>query len=342
METLTLRNRVFVALLIGAAFGAVTWWSLSTSPEDAQGRDFTYPWLAGRFLLHGQNPYLAIRTATTPYAPVFLYPLSAAIVALPFSWTSSQSAAILFVGISFAALTFVLSRGGWWRLVIFASAPAYSAAASAQWSTLLMACSLVVPAVGLLMCKPTIGIPLLAFQSSRRAILSAIVGGLVLAIVSFLLVPTWPLDWLHTLRGAGRQYRAPMLTPLGAVIALAALRWRQPEARLLLVLAILPQNAFFYDQFVLLLIPKSRREALIAATCSTAAYLLVLIFARGAPNLLVLSAQLMPVMITGLYLPALVMVLRRPNEGAVLVPRLERLLRPLPLWLRGAPSLSAN
>ncbi len=317
MQILTLRSRVLAALLIGCAFGIVTWHELSNANHAIQGSDFTYPWLAAQALIHGQNPYTYVAHSVTPVEPVFLYPLSAAVLATPFAWFSAKVAAVLFVVVGFAALAFVLSRDGWWRLVIFVSAPAYAVAYSAQWSPLLMACALTIPAVGLLMCKPTIGIPLLAFQSSERAIAAGGVGVLVLLAISYALVPTWPLDWIHAMRGAIGQYQPPILTPFGAVLVLAVLRWRQPEARLLLFMACMPQNALFYDQFPLLLIPKTRREALIAACCSFAAYLYGNLFVQILPGMdrAGRTAQLLPYVIAGLYLPALVMVLRRPNEG---------------------------
>jgi hypothetical protein len=64
-----------------------------------------------------------------------------------------------------------------------------------------------------------------------------------------------------------------------------------------------PQNAFFYDQLPLMLIPRTRNELMIIALISQFAALL-------APDQ---TADRAPDMIAGLYLPSLVLVLLRTN-----------------------------
>jgi hypothetical protein len=72
-----------------------------------------------------------------------------------------------------------------------------------------------------------------------------------------------------------------------------------------------PQTGFLYDQFPFFLIPKSTPEMAFAVICSLRPF--VIAFDRA--NIVTLSRAYIPLLIVGLYLPALVMVLRRPNEG---------------------------
>jgi hypothetical protein len=81
-------------------------------------------------------------------------------------------------------------------------------------------------------------------------------------------------------------------------------------------MALAPQNGFFYDQLPLLLVPQTRMEMILIAAASQIAYY----FANTTPlfgsDVPAWSAQFFPYMVVGMYLPALVLVLRRPNEGA--------------------------
>ncbi len=78
----------------------------------------------------------------------------------------------MFFGLSSAALAYVITRDGLWRVHVFMSAPFVTAALLVQFSPLLMAATFL-PAVGFLTTlKPNIGLPLLALppdlESRRR------------------------------------------------------------------------------------------------------------------------------------------------------------------------------
>ena len=78
-----------------------------------------------------------------------------------------------------------------------------------------------------------------------------------LAVVSLAAMPTWPREWLAQLPDSPYHF-SPLRTPLGFILLLALARWRRPEARLLVVLGIVPQSPFVYEVLPLFLIPKSR------------------------------------------------------------------------------------
>jgi hypothetical protein len=255
----------------------------------------------------------------TPFTPTLFYPAPAGLIVVPIAWLSARLAATIFMAVGAGCLAFTITARSMWRLIIFASAPMYQACVSVQWSPLLLAGALWWPALGLVVAKPNIALPLLAMQSTRRAVMAAFIGGSALVVVSLAIVPAWPLHWYQTVRHAPvvSQYKIPILTLWGMGTALAVLRWRRPEARLLLGLACSPQNFFLYDQLPLLLVPSSRAEMIVAVWCSWAAYVIWQLFAFHAHAGTVSdSASMYSFTIAGLYLPALVMVLLRPNHYA--------------------------
>jgi hypothetical protein len=215
-------------------------------------------------------------------------------------------------------------------LAVLLSAPFVLCVFAAQLSAAFVAASLVPAAQGLLVIKPTIGVALLAARPTRWAI----VGGAVLCVAALLVLPSWPREWLAAVAGSP-YYHAPILRgPVGPLLGLAALKWRRPEARILLVLACVPQLLLFYDQLPLALVPRSERERLVFTWSSWLAYIgWIVTSSHGAFDVVDLR-EAAPWVLVLVYLPALVMVLRRPNEGNV--PRwVERAVTALPAWLRG-------
>jgi hypothetical protein len=305
-----------VALLVAFAAAGLTAWLFARRPSNVQGMDFTYPWLAGRALLERIDPYAYVRAhPPLPWTSTLFYPATAAVLAMPFAWCSARVASTLFVAGGFGFLAYHLARDGWWRLAMLLSAPAYAVCWSAQWSPLLVGAALYAPALGLLAAKPNFALPLLAYQRSRRAIGPAIMGGLALLLVSLLLAPSWPLHWIQALRSApeAAQYAVPLFTRYGWILTLATLRWRRPEGRMLLGLACVPQNFLFYDQLMLLLVATTLRETLVLATLSWVAFLATILLPIAGPDAVSSSHNYAPLVLATMYLPALVLVLRRPN-----------------------------
>jgi hypothetical protein len=310
-------RRLALACAIGTVAALLTHVLLTVAGERVLASDFTYPWIGARAMLHGIDPYRAVFSATVPWGPFMLYPAPAFVIVMPVAWLPVRLAADVFLGLSCGWLAFVVSREALWPLMLFVSAPILQACDSAQWSPMLVAAGLTVPALGLLSAKPTIGLPLMLMQSSRRAWMWAIGGGLVLIAVTFALQPHWLSGWLAAVRGAGSigQYAIPAKSVIGFPLVLAAMRWRRREARLLLVMALVPQKMMFYDQLPLLLVPKTRREMTVGVGCSLVAYALAIQFPWITDDAAAVTARLFPYIVVGMYLPALVMVLRRPNAA---------------------------
>jgi hypothetical protein len=194
-----------------------------------------------------------------------------------------------------------------------------------QWTPLLMAATLAPALGGLLVAKPNLGLALGAARLSdprglsRRALLTALVVALALVVASFVVLPTWPADWRAAI-STGDHFTAPVLRRGGPVLLLAALRWRRPEARLLLALACTPQTPIVVEGLPLFLVAQTSRQSLWLAVLTYVAYLACGLTWDGHTNASYFR-QAGIASVVFLYAPCVLMVLRRSNEG------------PVPTWL---------
>ena len=235
--------------------------------------DFTTFWRAGRHVLAGEDPYMHITpSGAYPWDAQYFYPLTAALVAAPFSLLPPKIAGALFFGGSAALLAYAVSKDGWGRMPLFLSTSFMVAAAVGQWSPLITAVTLLSAAQVLALAKPTLGAAAFLYKPTWKA---ALAGGIFL-LISLWVMPNWPMSWWLELqdRQTSLQYKLPALTlfPLGLLLLAAGLRWRKPEGRLLLALALIPQNMWFYDQLQLWLIPRSLKESWLLTILSWLAY----------------------------------------------------------------------
>jgi len=310
--------RIVIALLAGIAGGLYCYFSLKASGGPRPADDFTWHWLAARALIEGKNPYVVI-TAGGPYqldAP-YVYPLTTAIAAVPFAlFLAPAAAAATWIGVGTALMAFAVTKTGYTRLLMFLSMPYLWAANAGQFSPILVAACLL-PWLGFITpVKPQIGIVSLLYKPSRIAF----AGALTFLALSLVIDPAWPREWMDVLphRVPG-IYRSPVTVLFGGpLLVLALLRWKRTDARLLFLMAIVPQNMLFYDQLLLWLIPRTRNELMILGTLSLAAPLIASFFLPHAPlNIRAVNRAYAPVIVALIYLPCLVMVLRRKNEGEV-------------------------
>src|SRR5215469_10837350 len=190
--------------------------------------DFQWAMRAAQHLLQHTNPY------DTPLAQ---YPVTAAFFALPFVRLGGDVAAGIFFGISSALLAFGLTGAGYTRLWIFLAYPYWAAMLTAQWSPLILASAffpLLLPAT---LAKPQVGVPVaLTHLSWRGVIACAVWCGASLAVM-----PHWPILWIK--------------------------QFGNYQHFFLLLAAAMPAR-WFFDAFILWLIPKSRKEILLTAALS--------------------------------------------------------------------------
>lgn len=318
-------TRALIALAFALVAGAISWRAQYVA--NAGGSDHVIVHNAARILLAGGDPYQVGPGDRLPAVFWrFFYPLPSVALGLPFVWLSAENAAIAFVTCSAALLGFVLTRDGFDRVPLLFSVSFLAAAQFAQSTPLILALSLIPALRALSMLKPNIGVAIFAWRPSWRNVLIA---GM-LFVVPMLFWPNWPRSWYISVRSSPAHH-APAFVGVGALALLSILRWRRPEGRLLLAMTIVPHGLYFYDELPLWLVAQTRRESMILALTSWFGWLAWNITSVGprVPD----SA---PWSVASLYIPALIMLLRRPNSGAM--PRLiERAATRLPAWLRGSP-----
>lgn len=227
---------------IGLASGAFCWFLMKHFHQGAA--DFGWAIRLAHGLLARQNPY------DTPFEQ---YPLTAGLFALPFVRLQPETAAGLFWGISSSLLAFGLTRQGYTRLLVFLAYPYWAGILTVQWSPIIAASSFFPLLLPLTMAKPQVGLPVFFTRLTRNGFFACV----VVAIASLIVMPRWPLLWW---RQAGNyQHFIPLLVLPGPLLLLGLYRYRSRDAWLLLLSAAMPQR-WFFDSFVLWLIPRSRRE----------------------------------------------------------------------------------
>ena len=304
--------RAFWSFAIGAGAGTFIALGLARSPQ-VWAYDFTGVWRAAGHLIQGCNPYTCMRPRLPyPLGPLG-YPLPAVLATLPLGLLPPYLAAGIFTAVGVGALAFVALGGPSFRVWIFASPPFVAALTLVQWSPLLTAAGVLAPLGFFAVCKPNLGLALLA----RRPTVWIVLGGMVLCAISFALVPTWLSDWLAGVRGL-TYYKAPVTVAGGALLLLSLVRWRDPDARLLLALSILPTNLILYDQLPLFLIARTRRDMVLLFVGSWVARIVSqLTTPRWITDEIAAQEFMREPVVAFLFLPALYIVLARPaTSGA--------------------------
>jgi hypothetical protein len=240
-----MKKRIGVSSLIAVASGTLCWSLLSHL--QLGGADFNWACEAAHDLLVGHDPYSHTPPGAIPY------PLFAALLALPLAWMSRAAAAGIFFGLSTGLLALGLTRRGYTGLLIFFAYPYWAALITAQWAPLIMASAFFSLLLPLTMIKPQIGLPVGLTHLNWRGLLACV----AVSAISILVMPAWLARWLPQL--PGYQHFFPLVVLPGPLLLMALFRYREKSARLLLLAAAMPQR-WFYDSFILWLIPKSRRE----------------------------------------------------------------------------------
>jgi hypothetical protein len=235
-------QRTLVATAVGGATGSFCWYLLSYFHQNAA--DFQWAVWGAQDLLHGINPYLR---------PLQLYPLPAMLIGLPFVTVPPPVAGGLFYGISSALLAFGIMRHGWRGLLIFLAYPYWAGMLTAQWSPIILASGFLPVLLPVTLAKPQLGLSVLVTRAHK----SGLVLTASLLLACFIILPKWPWLWFSHFHSYVRFI--PLMVIPGPLLLLAIWRYRDPDAVFLLLAAISPQR-WFYDQLILWLIPRSRRE----------------------------------------------------------------------------------
>lgn len=203
-------------------------------------------------MLAGENPYQNWWEQ---------YPLTGAVFAMPFLPLRVEWAAALFYGISSGLLSFGVTREGWTRLLVFLAFPFWAGMLAVQWSTLITAAAFFPLLLPVTMAKPQVGLPVALTHMSKRGALACV----ALLALTVIVMPRWPFLWLR--QWGNYEHFIPLVIVPGPLLLLALFRYKDKDAWLLVLAAIMPQR-WFFDAFTLWLIPKTRRELIFAGGVS--------------------------------------------------------------------------
>ena len=296
-------DRFVIALALGGWGAFISYFAMATHPQHL-AKDFSYTWRAARILLQGHDPYQVMQaTGPYPFNAGLFYPLPAALIAIPFAPFRPPIAGATFFGIGAALMAWAMLRDCPYRLPVFVSAPFAQAAILGQWSPLVVAAALMPTLQFVAAAKPTIGLAAWVYRPSWRGI----IGGAVLALIAFIVLPHWLPEW-RAVAAKGTRYRGPATTLLGAFLLLGLLRWRRREGRLFVALSIVPQLPVFYDQLLLWLVPSTVWGSLALSAMSWIGYLAW--YPHAASPLQ--NEFAFPWTVFTIYLPALVLLLLLP------------------------------
>jgi hypothetical protein len=232
--------------------------------------DLDQIWWSSQALLHGEDPYATIRTSDFPF-PLY-YPLTSAVIGLPLGFFSLPVARLLFIAGGSAVLGYVIGRDRSYLWPTFLGLPFLISARSGQWAPLLTAGILLPGLAWIAAAKPNVGLAMLAGVRTRRHAIILLAGGAAVLIISLAFDPHWPWKWREAL-AASSHFHPLIMRPGGVVMLAALLCWRDPDARLLLALALIPQTGYFYETLPACVVAKSRRDATLIALATYGATL---------------------------------------------------------------------
>jgi len=294
-----MKRRVSISIAIGTISAFWCWGILCRNHQGAA--DFQWAIRLAQHLLSGQPPY---------DTPLEQYPPAAALFGLPFVKLPGEIAGALFFGISSGLLAFGLTRSSHRRLLIFFAYPYWAAMVTAQWSPLVAASAFFWWLAPVAFMKPNISLPVMLSHLSRRSVMAC---ALVLTL-SLMLTFGWYWEWPGQLTHYGHFF--PIAVFPGFLLLLAIFRLRKrpldQDALLLLLAALVPQR-WFYDAFILWLIPKSRREIVYTVAASWPVALLRWYHSPDIPQVGRWS-------VLGFYLPMLIVVLARDEAVKARLP----------------------
>jgi hypothetical protein len=302
-----LYQRYAVSITTGLIVGALVFLARHNQPING---DFWRPFVTAQSLFHGVSPYRIFGYTIQGFPN--LYPATVGVILFPFLGLQFWVAASLFSGISAGLLAFGLSKDGYERFPLFVSLPFWIAAYSSQWSIISSAAFLLPALSWVYLAKPSIGLGLLVARWRESAVLWFVLVGAVIVLTSIILVPNWPTQWIESVRTNSAHMKAPITMPGGFIALLALKNWRDPKARLLVVMSLIPQNIAWYDSVPLYLIPGTMMQSLVLVGVSSLPIVMEVLRHGGSDGVIDLFPKGYELALC-FYLPCVVMVLKSPT-----------------------------
>ena len=292
-------DQAFLACLIALAVGAISLYILFLS--DYKGIDFKNILSPTRNWLAGKDIYAPFKQNLDPSAVP--YPFTAYLAAVPFTLMPDWVASAVFIGLCSGLLAWqILRNNKKWYLLMFLSWPFAYNLYLTQFAPLAVSLFFSASFLPVLLFKPQLAIPFALTQRPNRV--GLILTGL-LFLVSIMVYPAWPVDWLTSIHTQNYIGFPPLfMLPFGPLILLSLLRYRKKQAWLLVLLALMPQR-MVYDQLGVMLVAENRNQIIFLVLCSWISFP-ALFFYHGWANLPYGWQQW--VMVES-YIPALLVIL---------------------------------
>lgn len=308
----TLRQRPEVVGAVAVGLLALLLSLARTLVEPTWPTDFDQWYYAARAMWQGLNPYDAVGpTSAFRWNWPLYYPISTVLLAMPFTALALPVARVCFATIGGAVLGYALGKDHFRRLGLLFSAAFLIAVFRNQWSPYFTAAYFVPLAAVFVAAKPNMAVPFVAGIRDWRQFRWLAALGAVIGAGTLVVRPSWPMDWLGSLREM-QHIVAPVMRPGGWLLALALLKWRRPEARMFLALVCVPQTPSLYDLLPLFVVTRTTREVSLLAFFTHALFFVIVV--RGPFDAFNTYAYELGSLATFLiYLPVMVMLLRRPN-----------------------------
>lgn len=249
------RRRILLSILIGLLAGAVSLAMPKTVVVNGiQIGDIGVPLFGLKNFLHGIFTYEQYYFEN---APATTYPFTTMLALYPFLYVPLSLIAPLFCSLITTVFVYaILHDGKPWRLLILLSAQYITALQSVQFSPLIFSALLIPWLLPLAIIKPQLGIVLIA---SGKWSLPTILATMLMLVISLIVYPAWPIDWLEHGNFSSYAGKIPVFQGVGFVLLLSCIKWRNRRARLLTAMSLIPQR-LWYDQLMLFLIPETRYQ----------------------------------------------------------------------------------
>ncbi len=257
--------------------------------------DPTRSWLAGN------NIYLPFKLNLDPFAVP--YPFTAYLASVPFTFLQSWIASAIFLGLGSGVLAWLILRSNsHYYLLVFLSWPFVYNLMLAQFAPWMLCLFFSASFLPLILIKPQLALPFALTQRPNR--LGLILTGILL-VASFIFYPMWPLDWLASTHTQNYIGSPPIfILPLGPLILLALLQYREKRSWILVLFGLMPQR-MVYDQLGVLSVAGNRKQMIILVVCSWISFPVLFIY-QGWKNVPFGWQQWV---ILESYLPALIVIL---------------------------------
>jgi hypothetical protein len=311
-----LRRRVLISVAIGLAAALFIGKQYGDKPNFHT--DFGMSWFGAKSVLHGADPYPLVGPGRQfNYGWPLTYPATSFIALSPLGFVNEKTAAMIFVGLSSALLCFGLTRDGFYLLPLFLTEAYLNGARLGQWNIALTAILFFPWLAALAAVKPQAALPPIIGSAKKESFAWAALGGSALFFASLLLIPGWPREWLTAMKSMPPVVHPPITWPFGFLIPLVLFRWKRKEAWLVMAMAVVPQTSAWYSTLPLFTVPRTLAQSVTLVSIATIGGVLGAEFVPDLKSYAELERYVNALHIFTMYLPAVILVLRRKNETGV-------------------------